>query len=121
VVVTVASGAVAKGVSTKISASATKSSSGAAKNATPTLKVPKPVGTPYNPNGPMYQVGIDPNTLKVNSHAIFNAKYNNALTNIRTGGMYGYIEVFRDRSVISGNHRTLIGQQYGVPVDVLRR
>lgn len=80
----------------------------------------KNVGVPFKKGQKVgtTQIGVDPNTLKLNT-SINPAKYNAAKSKIKSNGMYGVVEVYSDGTVYNGNHRTLIGREQGIPVDTI--
>ena len=81
---------------------------------------PKSSGNPFKVGQRVgtTQVGVDPNTLKLNT-SINPVKYKAAKAKIRSEGMYGIVEVYSDGTVYNGNHRTLIGREQGISVDTI--
>ncbi len=78
-------------------------------------KIPQNTGTPFKGVGSS-QVGVDPSTLTLNPNFTPHpGKYASALAKIKSGGMYGSVEVTRNGLVTSGQHRTLL---LGIAVDV---
>ena len=63
------------------------------------------------------QIGVDPNTLKLNT-SIHPGKYNAAKAKILSEGMYGTIEVYSNGVVYNGNHRVYIARELNIAVDV---
>ena len=81
-------------------------------------KITQSVGVPFD-GMRTSQIGVDPNTLKLNPNFTPNpAKYNAALQQIKANGMYGVIDVQRSGMVINGQHRVLIARQLGIAVDI---
>ncbi|MBE6592173.1 MAG: hypothetical protein E7646_09050 [Ruminococcaceae bacterium] len=81
-------------------------------------KTTQSVGVPFDKMRTS-QVGVDPNTLKLNPNFTpYPAKYNAALKQIKTSGMYGVIDVQRSGMVINGQHRVLIARKLGIAVDI---
>ena len=64
------------------------------------------------------QIGVDPNTLKLNT-SIHPEKYNAAKAKILSEGMYGVIEVYSNGVVYNGNHRVYIARELNIAVDVI--
>ena len=77
------------------------------------------IGVPFDGNRTS-QVGVDPNTLRLNPNFTPNpAKYDAALRQIKSTGMYGVIDVHRNGMVINGQHRVLIARKLGIAVDII--
>jgi len=113
-------GTLAAGITSGVLAGGTKAvSNKIAQNVCP--KSVQNAGTPFKGVGSS-QIGVDPNTLTLNPNFTpHQGKYNSALSRIKSEGMYGVIEVYRNGMVINGQHRVLIGRLLGLAVDVIIR
>ena len=110
-------GTLAAGITSGVLAGVTKAIS----NKIGKPNIPKNTGTPFKGVGSS-QVGVDPNTLTLDPNFTPHpGKYASALARIKSGGMYGAVEVTRNGLVINGQHRTLIGRMLGLAVDVTIR
>jgi hypothetical protein len=84
-----------------------------------TVRTSHPIGAAFNPNQST-QIGVDPNTLKINR--VLNPNKLAAVeARLRSSGMYGVIEVMRDGTIIDGNHRVAIARILKIAVDVIIR
>ena len=78
----------------------------------------QPIGTPFNPNGTLTQIGVDSNTLTI-SRTLNPAKLSAVRTTINKSGMYGTIRVMQNGYIIDGNHRFAVARLLGIAVDVV--
>ena len=88
----------------------------AAKSASATTKS---IGTSFDPKGAKVQVGVDPNTLKIN-RPLLPAKMEAIRREAQAyGGINRAVEVWRSGVIYDGNHRVAYAQQIGATVDVI--
>ena len=100
-------------------ASAAKMS--ASKMSNPKISTPKNSGVPFKTGQRVgtVQVGVDPNTLKINRRLLPEKMKAIEIEARRNGGINRMVQVYSDGLIYDGNHRAAYGRKTGGAVDTI--